>query len=621
MNFYQSFEDIFPEVLGNITPKLAIFLNLIEPRCGGVLIIGKKGTGKSLMLNCFKKILKISNLPFVEIPIGVTEETLIGGINIEKTIEKGSRVFEEGILDRAKEGFVLIDDINLLPDEYLSLIFEKAENFNLVATLNPEEGVLSPHFLDRFGMCAVTEDLKDPSNKQKLLKLYENNYQFEDSFLEKYESAIRKIESLKVLKEKVRVEEFIWDKISETVLKEFVFSHRAEIFLFYASLAYAAFKGEFSLKENHVDEVSHLVLLHRKREIEKQKVSEEKQKEEKKEDKEDRQDLKPSGERKEHKKENFSQKEKDRSESSEESSQIEMSFPCSSKEEIFGVGEVFKVKRMIFEKDKTIRSTTGRRTKSKTRLKGGRFLRSVIFSKDKDIDLFGTIRSAAPFQVLRGRKNKLIIYKEDFRYKEKERKISHVVSFVVDGSGSMGVQKRMEAVKGAILSLLMDCYQKRDKVSMIMFRKNQAEVVLPPTSSSDLAYKKLKDLPTGGKTPLSLGLLEAYKLIKKSHLKHPDTRIILIVLSDGKANQAIKSGEDPILEVKRICSEIGKLSYVDSVVIDCELKNNFLKMDLAKELAKWLSGKYFLLEDLKAENLVSLIDQIKTEHLESLERF
>lgn len=601
MNFFQSFENLFPEVIGNLPAKLALILNLIEPRCGGILICGKKGTGKSLLLKCFKKLLNLKGLSYIEIPLGVTEEALLGGIDIEKTIEKGVRIYEKGLLEKGKGKFVLIDDLHLFPEEYLSFVFENSENFNLIATLNPEEGFISPHFLDRFGMGVVMENVKDIKKNLELLRLYENFYNFEELYLERYQTLLKYLEILKIFRGKIKIVESIWDKIVETVLKEFVISHRAEVFLFYTSLAYAIFRGELYLKESYVEEVAPLVLIHRKREIE-EKQNFQREEEREKENKEE----KPRSSQKSH---NFENKERYGSQNI--SQKMFDLWSSASQEKIFDIGEIFKPKRFIFRKDKIVRKIIGRRTKSKTKLRGGRFLRSVIFGKDKDLDFFGTLRNAAPFQILRGRKDRVIIYKEDFRYKEKERKMGHLVIFLVDGSGSMGVQKRMEAVKGALFSLLMDCYQKRDKVSLIIFRKAQAEVVLPPTSSVELAYQKLKVLPTGGKTPLSLGLLETYNLIKKFHRKHPEARIILIVLSDGKANVALKPEKDPIEETRRICGEIKGLDYVDKIIVDCEVKNNFLSMELAKSLAEWLGGKYFLLEELKAENLKNLILQVK----------
>ncbi len=604
MNFYQSFKLPFPEVVGNFSAKLALTLNLIEPKCGGVLILGEKGTGKSLLLKCFEKFLRIGNFPYIKIPLGVTYETLTGGIDIEKTIEKGKRIYEKGLLEKAEGGFVLVDDINLFPDEYLSLIFEKSEKFTLIATLNPEEGFISSHFLDRFGMCVTTEELKKSEEKFKFLKIYQNFNDFENFYLEDYKNFVKYFQMQRVLKTKLKFDENTLDEITEIVFRESVFSHRAEIFLFYASLSYTAFKGDTFVKDLYIREVAPFVILHRKKNMEEKPQFEEKEQEKKENQEGSTKNFSQSQKNIENrslKDEDFSKGER------QELSELEVTFSSAGKEEIFGIGEIFKPKRLIFKKDRVVRNIIGRRTKSKTKLKGGRFLRSVIFSRDKDIDFFGTIKAAAPFQILRGKKDRLIIKREDFRYKEKERKMGHLIIFLVDGSGSMGVLKRMEAVKGAIFSLLTDCYQKRDKVSMIIFRKNKAEVVLPPTSSVELAYKKLKDLPTGGKTPLSLGFLEAYKLAKKFHLKHPELRIILVCLTDGRANVSLKSGEDPFQEVRRICNEIRNLDYLDKIVIDCEIKQNFLKMELAKDLANWLEGKYFLLEELKAEKLSDLI--------------
>ncbi len=608
MNFYQLSKLPFPEVVGNFSAKLALTLNLIEPKCGGVLILGKKGTGKSLLLKCFEKFLKIVNFPYIKIPLGVTYEALTGGIDIEKTIEKGKRIYEKGLLEKAEGSFVLIDDINLFPDEYLSLIFEKSEKFTLIATLNPEEGFISSHFLDRFGMCVTTEELKELEEKFKFLKTCQNFDNFEISYLEAYENFAKYLQMQGILKTKLKFDENTLDEITEIVFRGSVFSHRAEIFLFYASLSYAAFKGDTFVKESHIREVAPFVILHRKKYVEEKPQSKDKEQEKKENQEESTKNFPQSqknSKNKALKDENFSKGER------QELSEFELSFSSAGKEDIFGIGKIFKPKRLIFKKDRVVRNIIGKRTKSKTKLKGGRFLRSVIFSRNKDIDFFGTIKAAAPFQILRGRKDKLIIQKDDFRYKEKERKIGHLIVFLVDASGSMGVQKRMEAVKGAIVSLLMDSYQKRDKISLIIFRKSQAKIVLPPTSSIELAYKKLKELPTGGKTPLSLGFLEAYKLIKKFHLKYPEMRVILICLSDGKANVSLNPEVNPVEEAFKICMEIRKLQYVDTLVIDCEVKNNFLKMELPKELAYRLGGRYFLLEDLKAESLTDIINQVK----------
>ncbi|GAB6182390.1 vWA domain-containing protein [Thermodesulfovibrio hydrogeniphilus] len=206
-------------------------------------------------------------------------------------------------------------------------------------------------------------------------------------------------------------------------------------------------------------------------------------------------------------------------------------------------------------------------------------------------------------------KDSLIILDEDLRYKEKERKMSHTVIFIVDGSGSMGVEKRMTLAKGSIFSLLMDCYQKRDKVSMICFRKDKAEVVLP-TSSTELAIKKLKEIPTGGKTPLAAGLMEAYKLVKNLHFKHPEMRFLILLLTDGKANVSL-TGKPPFEEIQSICFMLRDMPATDFIVIDTEKKNSFIKMDLAFKIAEWLNARYFLIDEIKSDTLAQIVSFYK----------
>ena len=276
------------------------------------------------------------------------------------------------------------------------------------------------------------------------------------------------------------------------------------------------------------------------------------------------------------------------------------------KEEVFEVGETFRVRRFFLRKDRKERINLGRRTKTRFSGKGGRYVRSVVRKKEKDIALDATLRAAAPWQLLRGGKESIIIREEDLRFKERERKLKHLVIFVMDGSGSMGAKRRMGATKGAIQSLLLDCYHKRDKVSLIVFRKDRAEVVLPPTSSVELASKMLKELPVGGRTPLGAGLLAAYNLIKQVKLKQPTTRFLVVLVSDGRANQRI-SDLGIWEEIERCSMLLREVREADYLVVDVEEKDSFLRTDLAIKVASLLGARYFTLPDLKAEGLVEVV--------------
>jgi len=595
---------LFTEFVGHKDAKLALILNLIDPQIGGVLFVGKRGTGKSTLARTIRTLAP--DLPFIELPLNTTEDALLGGVDLEETVSRGERVFQPGVLARAHGGVVYIDEVNLLNPEILSLLFEvqsrgenlieregmslrHPSNFVIIASMNPEEGDLSLHFLDRFGMCVGFENLEEAER----LRVLKRTVVEQRERYEKRDERIReRIILARKLKEKASLSEELKEKAAELCLGAMVEGHRADIALIKAARAYAAFCGGEEVTERHLLKVLPLVLLHRRRFFEhyEQEQSEQPQREDEKDKKEDSEPLDHSQE--------------DRSQGQE---LAPPSFDHGGgKEEVFEVGEAFKVRRLAFRKDRRERISLGRRTKTRFSGKGGRYVRSLMRRKEKDIALDATLRAAAPWQLLRGRKDAVIVKEEDLRFKERERKLKHLVIFVVDGSGSMGVKRRMVATKGAIQSLLLDCYQKRDKVSLIVFRKDRAEVVLPPTSSVELASKRLKELPVGGKTPLGAGLLAAYNLIKQVKLKHPETRFLVVLVSDGRANQGV-SGLDVWEEIKKCSMLLREVREADCIVVDTEDKSGFLRTDLARRVAALLGARYFTMPDLRAEELACMV--------------
>ena len=612
----------FSEFIGQEEARLGLILNVVDPRCGGLLLVGPKGSGKSTLARLFLGVLPPMT-PFVELPLNVTEDSLLGGIDLEKTLKSGRRSLAPGILSRAHGGVVLVDDINLLSLDLLALLMEPLERgselieregitqvresrFMVVATMNPEEGDLSPHFTDRFGLCAVMENLSGKNERLAVMRLAAAQPHFEAG---PDPAEAKKIAAAVKLLPRVEVSADILDYLSETAQKNISPGHRGDIFLFHAARAYAALQGAAQVEKEHVDRVANLVFAHRRlflQDEEETVIEQEQQEQNDNEDQEeqDRQEQKPPPEKDETDKTEQSPKdgERDADPSPRES---------SAQEEIMEVGAPFKVRRFSFRKDRRKRHATGRRTKTRVKGRGGRYVKSLLHSSDRDIALDATLRACAPYQKARGREEKMIIEQDDIRFRQRERKMGHLAIFVVDGSGSMGAQRRMVETKGAIQSLLMDCYQKRDKVAMIVFRKDRAELVLPPTASVEMAAKRLAVLPVGGKTPLAAGLMETWRLVRQVSLRTPDTRFLVVLITDGRANHAI-SDQSPQQEISGLVRLLNEEERCDFIVIDTENKGNFLRADLALALARQLDADYYTTDALKAEYLSELV-QIRNE--------
>ena len=238
----------------------------------------------------------------------------------------------------------------------------------------------------------------------------------------------------------------------------------------------------------------------------------------------------------------------------------------------------------------------------------GRYLRQRMPQEGKDIAIDATIRAAAPYQKVRFGPNAIQVLSEDIREKERVGKTSAVVLFVVDASGSMGAMQRMEGAKGAVLSMLMDSYQKRDKIGMIAFKGKEAELILPPCSSVDLAMRCLRELPTGGKTPLSAGLSRGLQLLQGELRKDEETKTMMVLISDGRANVGMGGMiRDELMEISEKSKQLG----VHTIVIDTEVvESSFMDMRLGycQEIAETSGGKYYPISGLSPDALYNIVD-------------
>lgn len=274
---------------------------------------------------------------------------------------------------------------------------------------------------------------------------------------------------------------------------------------------------------------------------------------------------------------------------------------------MFAPDEPFSVRQLKLATDNKTRKGSGRRsTVVSNNTQGKYFSDRIPDEPTSDIALSATIRVAAPNQKYRSHDEDMAISIEpsDIRAKKRIRKIGNTVVFVVDSSGSMGVSQRMKETKAAILSLLVDAYQKRDKVALVVFKQNKAELLLPPTSSVELAKKLLENIPTGGKSPLSHGLMTGLQCITSELKRHKDCKPLLVLISDGRANVSMNKNLNPIEEANQIALQIKQMN-IDSVVIDTE--KSYIRLGRLQEISGFMNAKYLRIEDLRAESIISAV--------------
>jgi len=592
----------FSAIVGQEQMKLALILNAINPNLGGVLIRGHKGTAKStaaralanllpeievvkdcpfncnphqgneMCVECTRRIESGEELPIVkrkmeviELPLGATEDRVVGTLDIEHAIKKGEKIFEPGILASAHRGILYVDEVNLLDDHLVDVLLDSAAmgvntveregvsfshpaRFILIGTMNPEEGELRPQLLDRFGLCVEVEGIADTEARievvQRCTQFEKDPHSFEKQWEEEQEKLCQLIIHAKELFLMVSYDEDVLRLIANIAIEMGVHGHRADIFMLKVAQTIAAYHRRSQVTEEDVREAAELVLCHRMRRKPFHEPKVDKERLEKSIQKHKKQSQITNHKSQEQKPDNSNSKRENQEQSQQPNSQSEVTFDT---------GNPHLVKKLSIPKEPQVKMGSGRRSKARSDTKSGRYVGSK-FPKGKtdDIAFDATLRAAAPYQ--RQRKNgraAVAIEPQDIRQKVREKKIGNTIMFVVDSSGSMGVNRRMVETKTAILSLLVDAYQKRDRVGLVSFKQDKAEVLLYPTSSVELAKKQLEELPTGGKTPLSKGLLKGYEVLRNELNKDKKIKPLLVIISDGKANVSINENSNPFNEAFR----------------------------------------------------------------------
>ncbi|WP_280512368.1 magnesium chelatase subunit D family protein [Nocardia farcinica] len=617
----------FSAVVGQERLQLALILCAVHPGIGGVLVRGEKGTAKSTVVRALAQLLppvvdETGARParLVELPVGATEDRVVGSLDLERVLRDGEQAFRPGLLAAAHHGVLYVDEVNLLHDHLVDVLLDAAAmgrvhverdgvshshpaRFVLVGTMNPEEGELRPQLLDRFGLTVDVAASRDVDVRMTVVRRRLDYEADPAGFAARYAAADREIaDRILAARERVACVE-----LDDTELRRIaalcaafdVDGMRADLVVARTATAHAAWRGADAVEAEDVRVAAELALPHRRRRdpFDEPGISEDQ----------------------------LDQAMRDAAEQAEPPATDEPDQPPRSADRGEGPGDgpddpgtppeggpgggqapegrtgtpaPGAAKPPRWEVPGVGEGAPGRRSRAQTRT--GRVVRSTT-EPGTGLHLLGTVFAAAPHQRTRGRlAGPLALAPEDLRGAYREGREGNLVVFVVDASGSMAARDRLSAVTGAIVTLLRDAYQRRDKVAVVSVRGATADLVLPPTSSVDIAVRRLAGLRTGGKTPLAAGLLRAREIVARERVRDPRRRPMLVLLTDGRAT----GGADPVGRAKTAAGLLAR-DGVTAMVVDCE--RGMVRLGLAADLARALGGTLVRLGELTGAAVADVV--------------
>jgi magnesium chelatase subunit D len=643
----------FAALVGQESLKTALLLNAVDPGIGGVLISGEKGTAKSTAARALAEIMPAqqvvagcpfrcdpstpdpkcthcgelaerpsvdARVPFIDLPLGATEDRILGSLDFERALREGRRVFQPGLLAACHRGVLYVDEVNLLPDHLVDILLDAAASgvnvvqregvevvhpsrFLLIGTMNPEEGELRPQLLDRFGLMVEVAGPRDPAIRAEVVRRRVAFDADSVAFARRWEteqSALHAvIATARHQLAHITLDDELLLLISRLCCEFGADGLRADIAFHKASRASGALAGRDAVSEEDVRCAAAFVLPHRRRRRPFEKPGLDHQRlddlmAEGRPSRGDASNPSPASDPAPGETGTGSERstEKDNGDKQDAGTQI---FEAAAAGPARPIEVVASTRVPQIGRGK--RSTAGEGR--------GSYARAVPDETPDHLAIDATLRSAALNGL--GENGKPIVLPSNLHRKERTGRTGTLILFVVDASGSMAARRRMEAVKGAVLSLLRDAYECRDRVGVIAFRGPEAELLLPPTDSVELAEQAMRSLPTGGRTPLAHALVLASETIRRACGAGPSLVPMPVLLTDGKANVCVPDRPgDPWEQALRAAGELAEVGLA-ALVLDTE--DGFVRLGRAREIADALGAEHLSLDDLTAESLVLNVRQ------------